>query len=158
MLQGKTSTQYKWCSSGSNRSSRSTPSFVLPRVAGEESLRIFPGDSDGLNGLNSLNRLNSGSLLVTGQHARASMPQIFQCVSIAALVFVATGCDPVLNIGGTFFPGWMVSILIGSALTVVIRYVFVFTRLERHVGPLALIYTSLGLLLSVVSWLILYRS
>jgi YtcA family len=75
-----------------------------------------------------------------------------------ALLFVAAGCDPVVNIGGTFFPGWMVAILIGSALTVAIRYVFVFTRLERHVGPLALIYASLGVLLSVVSWLILYRS
>jgi YtcA family len=80
------------------------------------------------------------------------------CNPTAILLLFATGCDPVINIGGTFFPGWMVSILIGSALTVVIRYVFVFTRLERHVGPLALIYTSLGLLLSVVSWLILYRS
>jgi len=86
------------------------------------------------------------------------MCQIFHCVSIAALVFVVAGCDPVVNLGGTFFPGWMVAILIGSALTVAIRYVFVFTRLEGHVGPLALIYTSLGLLLSIVSWLILYRS
>jgi YtcA family len=86
------------------------------------------------------------------------MRSFFHCVSIAASAFVAAGCDPVLNIGGTFFPGWMVAILIGSALTVAIRYVFVFTRLERHVGPLALIYTSLGVLLSVVSWLILYRS
>ena len=86
------------------------------------------------------------------------MPQIFQCVSIAALVFVAAGCDPILNIGGTFFPGWMVAILIGSALTVAVRYIFVFTRVEPHLGPLALIYTSLGVLLSVVSWLILYRS
>ena len=86
------------------------------------------------------------------------MCQIFHCVSIAALVCVVAGCDPVVNIGGTFFPGWMVAILIGSALTVVIRYIFVFARLEPHVGPLALIYTSLGLLLSVLSWLILYRS
>ena len=86
------------------------------------------------------------------------MRQIFHCISIAALLLVAAGCDPVLNIGGTFFPGWMASILIGSALSVAIRYLFVFTGLEPHVGPLALIYTSLGVLLSVVSWLILYRS
>ena len=85
------------------------------------------------------------------------MRQIFHFVSIAAVIFVA-GCDPVINIGGTFFPGWMASILIGSALSVAIRYLFVFTGLEPHVGPLALIYTSLGVLLSVVSWLILYRS
>jgi hypothetical protein len=98
------------------------------------------------------------SIFQRSEHARASMRRIFQCVSIAALVFFAAGCDPILNIGGTFFPGWMIAILIGSALTVAIRYIFVFTRLEPHVGPLALIYTSLGLLLSVVSWLILYRS
>jgi YtcA family len=82
----------------------------------------------------------------------------FRILVFSALDFFAAGCDPVVNIGGTFFPGWMVAILIGSALTVAIRYIFVFTRLEPHVGPLALIYTSLGLLLSVVSWLILYRS
>jgi len=81
----------------------------------------------------------------------------FRILVFSALVFFAAGCDPILNIGGTFFPGWMVAILIGSALTVAIRYIFVFTRLEPHVGPLALIYTSLGLLLSVISWLILYR-
>ena|GEM_PF-278605 len=91
--------------------------------------------------------------------AFASLREIirFGC-GYAALLFVAAGCDPILNIGGTFFPGWMAAILIGSALTVAIRYVFVFTGLEPHVGPLALIYTSLGVLLSVVSWLILYRS
>ena len=81
----------------------------------------------------------------------------FHCANVAVLAFFFSGCDPILNIGGTFFPGWMVAILIGSALTVAIRYIFVFTRLEPHVGPLALIYTSLGLLLSVISWLILYR-
>jgi len=79
-------------------------------------------------------------------------------MGVATFLLFAVGCDPVINIGGTFFPGWMVAILIGSALTVAIRYIFVFTRVESHLGPLALIYASLGLLLSVVSWLILYRS
>ena len=83
---------------------------------------------------------------------------LFHGVAVAVLILFAPGCDPVLNIGGTFFPGWMVAILIGSALTVAIRSVFILTRLEPHVGPLAQIYTSLGVLLSVVSWLILYRS
>ena len=98
------------------------------------------GLSGGLNGLNGWNGWNSGWF------------------TVAVLVFFVSGCDPVLNIGGTFFPGWMVAILIGSALTVAIRYIFVFIRVEPHLGPLALIYTSLGVLLSVVSWLILYRS
>ena len=156
MLRGKTSTQYKWCSSRSNRSSRSTPSSVLPRVHGGGGPDA--GRSNDLNRLNGLNGLHSGPSAASDQGARASIRQVFHCISIAALLFVAAGCDPILNIGGTFFPGWMAAILIGSALTVAIRYVFVFTGLEPHVGPLALIYTSLGVLLSVVSWLILYRS
>src|SRR5262245_9850425 len=128
--------QYRSCSS---RSSRSSPSFVRPRVHGG-------GGQDG------------GSFAAGNRRARASMRYIFHCANVAVLVLFVSGCDPILNIGGTFFPGWMVAILIGSALTVAIRYIFVFTRLEPHVGPLALIYTSLGVLLSVVSWLILYRS
>lgn len=48
--------------------------------------------------------------------------------------------------------------VIGSALTVAIRYLFVVIRLEPNVGPPALIYASLALLLTLVSWLILYRS
>ena len=150
MLRGKTSTQYEWCSS------RSTPSSVLPRVHGGGGPDA--GRSNDLNRLNGLNGLHSGPSAASDQGARASIRQVFHCISIAALLFVAAGCDPILNIGGTFFPGWMAAILIGSALTVAIRYVFVFTGLEPHVGPLALIYTSLGVLLSVVSWLILYRS
>ena len=92
------------------------------------------------------------------ESARRSKSHACHGVAVAVLILFAPGCDPVLNIGGTFFPGWMVAILIGSALTVAIRYIFVFTRVEPHLGPLALIYTSLGVLLSVVSWLILYRS
>ena len=59
---------------------------------------------------------------------------LFHGVAVAVLILFAPGCDPVLNIGGTFFPGWMVAILIGSALTVAIRYIFVFTRVEPHLA------------------------
>src|SRR2546427_6709724 len=54
-------------------------------------------------------------LFQTTDHDRGALLRIFHCVAVAALLFVAAGCDPVVNIGGTFFPGWMVSILIGSA-------------------------------------------
>src|SRR5262245_8673260 len=143
--------QYRSYSSCSNRSSRSTPSFVLPRVRGG-GRRL--ARSDGLNGLNGLNRLNSGASPTSGRNPRAWLFQVI----IATLVVFSVGCDPGVNLGGTFFPGWMAAFLIGSALTVAIRYLFVFTGLEPHVGRLALIYMSLGVLLSLVSWLILYRS
>jgi hypothetical protein len=48
--------------------------------------------------------------------------------------------------------------VLGVALTVAVRYVFAAARLEPHLGPTVLVYTSLGLLLTVVAWLVLYRA
>jgi hypothetical protein len=79
-------------------------------------------------------------------------------VTAAALFLVGAGCDPILNIEGSFFPAWLASMVIGIALTVAARYLFVLARLEPHLGPPLLIYTSLGLLLTLVTWLVLYRS
>jgi hypothetical protein len=78
--------------------------------------------------------------------------------SAAALVLCAAGCDPLLNVAGSFFPAWMVATVLGVALTVAVRYVFAAARLEPHLGPTVLVYTSLGLLLTVVAWLLLYRA
>jgi YtcA-like protein len=75
----------------------------------------------------------------------------------AALVLCAAGCDPVLNVAGSFFPAWMVSMLLGVGLTVAARYLFSAAGLEPHLGPTTLVYTSLGLFLTVVAWLLLYR-
>ena len=76
----------------------------------------------------------------------------------AALVLCAAGCDPLLNVAGSFFPAWMVAMVVGVALTVAVRYVFAAAGLEPHLGSTILIYTSLGLLLTVVAWLVLYRA
>jgi len=76
----------------------------------------------------------------------------------AALVLCATACDPVLNVAGSFFPAWMVAMVVGVVLTVAVRLVFVLVGLEPHLGPPILIYGSLGLLLTVATWLVLYRA
>ncbi len=82
----------------------------------------------------------------------------FRGVTAAALLLAGAGCDPILNVEGSFFPAWMASMAIGIALTVVARYLFVLARLEPHLGAPLLIYTSLGLLLTLVTWLVLYRT
>ena len=68
----------------------------------------------------------------------------------AALVLCAASCDPLLNVAGSFFPAWMVATVLGVTLTVAVRYVFAAARLEPHLGPTVLIYTNLGLLMTVV--------
>jgi hypothetical protein len=76
----------------------------------------------------------------------------------AAVMLFAVACDPVVGIAGAFFPGWMAAALIGAGLTAAVRYLLVMTRLDPHIGPPAVIYASLGLLLITASWLVLYRS
>lgn len=81
----------------------------------------------------------------------------FRSVAACILTAFGAGCDPILNVQGSFFPAWMGSIAIGIALTALARYALARTRLEPHLGPPLLIYSSLGLLLTLVTWLVLYR-
>ena len=59
---------------------------------------------------------------------------------------------------GSFFPAWIVCIAIGVALSFVAHRLFVATRLHAHLGPPFLIYSCLGLLFTLASWLVLYRT
>jgi hypothetical protein len=75
----------------------------------------------------------------------------------AALAAVAAlgcaGCDPVFDIEGAFFPAWMLCLLAGVAGAAVLRPLFAAAGLEPHLGPLALVYTCLALLISFATWL-----
>jgi hypothetical protein len=75
-----------------------------------------------------------------------------------ALALLVAGCDPILNVQGSFFPAWMVCLVIGAAATALFRYLFAASGLEPHLGPLLLIYPSLGLLLTLITWLAFYRT
>ena len=69
------------------------------------------------------------------------------------------GCrgTPQVNLLGSFFPAWMVSVGIGIGGTLLLRQVFVRTKLEPHLGPRPLVYFCLGVLLTLGSWLIFFR-
>jgi hypothetical protein len=88
----------------------------------------------------------------------ARMRSTVGVATAASVVLCAAACDPIVNIEGSFFPAWMLCLIVGIALTVALRYVFVLLRLDPHLGPPLLIYPSLGLLLTMVTWLMLYRS
>ena len=81
-----------------------------------------------------------------------------RAATASSVALCAAACDPIVNIEGSFFPAWMLCIIVGIGLTVALRYVFVLLRLEPHLGPPVLIYPSLGLLLAMVTWLVLYRN
>jgi hypothetical protein len=78
---------------------------------------------------------------------------------IAALASVLTGCAraPSVDILGSFFPIWMVCLTVAVIVAFFARKVLVRSKLESHVGPVALFYPSLVVLLSCLLWLTFFR-
>jgi hypothetical protein len=69
-----------------------------------------------------------------------------------------SGCDPVFDLEGAFFPAWMLCLLGGILLTAALRPLFAWSRIEPHLGPLALVYSCLALAISFGAWLLLFRA
>ena len=65
--------------------------------------------------------------------------------------------DPLFDIEGAFFPSWMLCLLLGLIAAVVLRLLFARVGLEPHLGPLAVVYPCLALLLSMSVWLLFFR-
>jgi len=78
---------------------------------------------------------------------------------LPVLVVLATlpGCDPTLNLWGSVLPAWVVCLGLGAVLAGLLRWLFARTGLERHLGPLVLVYPSLVLLLTCLLWVVLFR-
>jgi hypothetical protein len=75
---------------------------------------------------------------------------------VFASALLTSGCDPVVNFYGSFFPAWVICVAMGILLSAVCRWIFVVTRLERQLGPLVLIYPALAFLMMCLTWLVLF--
>jgi hypothetical protein len=81
--------------------------------------------------------------------------------SIPFLLFLAislTGCshDPSLEISGSFFPAWMISILIGIVATMLAHRLFVWLGVDPFLKPYLVVYGALALSLTLATWLLFY--
>jgi YtcA-like protein len=84
-------------------------------------------------------------------------PVLFLVISGVCLVL--TGCNgaPALDVIGSFFPAWMVCLIISIVLTGLLRVLLVRRQLEQAIQPVALFYPAVVLLLCCLLWLIFYR-
>jgi len=75
-----------------------------------------------------------------------------------AVLLLMSGCGlaPSVNILGSFFPAWLISIVTGVVLTVLVRQVFVATKMAPYLRPAGLVYPCLAGLLIFATWLILF--
>ncbi len=64
---------------------------------------------------------------------------------------------PQVNIIGSFFPSWMLCAVIGIVVTVLARLLFIRAGVDPYLGPRALVYPSLAILVTLVLWVALFR-
>jgi len=69
---------------------------------------------------------------------------------------VGCGVSPSVNILGSFFPAWLISIVAGVVLTVVVQQVLVAIDVAADVGPAAVLYPCLVGLLTLATWLVVF--
>ena len=65
---------------------------------------------------------------------------------------------PQINIIGSFFPSWMLCVAIGIITALLARQAFLRLGLDPHLGPRALVYPSLVILVTLVLWVAFFRS
>jgi hypothetical protein len=63
---------------------------------------------------------------------------------------------PSLNIFGTFFPSWMLCVLIGIIVAIAAHKVFARSGIAAHLTPGALLYPSITLSVTFVLWLVVF--
>jgi hypothetical protein len=71
------------------------------------------------------------------------------------MAFVGFTHSPTFQIAGSYFPAWLLAIVIGVILMLVVRAVIARAGVAEFVRPPALVYLSMALTFTLLTWLIL---
>jgi YtcA family len=99
--------------------------------------------------------LNSGDV----SSGSSSLTTARRSAACAVLVLMSgCGVAPSVNILGSFFPAWLISIVAGIVLTVLTRQAFLIARIAPYLRPAAVAYGCLILLWTLATWLVVFAS
>jgi YtcA family len=75
------------------------------------------------------------------------------------LLFVLCGCQraPTVNIAGSFFPVWIMCVVVGIAFAAIARVLFIRLELDKEIRPSILIYPCIVASFALTLWLIFFR-
>jgi hypothetical protein len=68
------------------------------------------------------------------------------------------GHSPTLDVLGSYFPAWMVCIMIGLAVTLIARQLLIALKLHAHLRPVTVVYVCLLIIFTMSAWLVLYQN
>ena len=79
-------------------------------------------------------------------------------VWLGALTLDGCALSPSVNILGSFFPAWLISIVTGLVLALIVWRVLIAAGVAPYLTPAGLVYPCLAVLLIFASWLVLFGS
>ena len=66
--------------------------------------------------------------------------------------------SPTLDVLGSYFPAWMVCLILGLVLTSVARQILIGLKLNAHLRPVGLVYLCMMILWTMAVWLICFKT
>ena len=80
-----------------------------------------------------------------------------------ALMLMLTGCgtddhSPTVDVIGSYFPAWIICIVLGLALTLITRQVLIGFRLNTHLFPAPLVYVCMLVFFTLTLWLVFFQN
>ncbi len=88
----------------------------------------------------------------------------FVAVGLVVAVFcfvairISSHHSPTVDVLGSYFPAWVVCIVIGLALTFVAHWIVQVLNLKPYIGPAPLIYSCLMIIFTFATWILFYQN
>jgi len=89
---------------------------------------------------------------------------LFRLSLIVVLAGALSGCagvgfhSPAIDVLGSYFPAWMLCIIVGLVLTVISKLLLVAFKFESYVRPSPLVYPCLMLIFTMSVWLVFFHN
>ena len=77
---------------------------------------------------------------------------------LPALLLAGCAHSPTLDVLGSYFPAWIVCILIGLVLTVITRQLLIGFKLNVHLRFAGLVYLCMTVLWTLAAWLLCFKN
>jgi hypothetical protein len=87
----------------------------------------------------------------------ANLKFIFLLVGLA-LAGCSASHSPTVDIVGSYFPAWIVCLVLGLALTLITRQILIGFKVHTHLHPAPLIYISMLVFFTLALWLLFFRN
>jgi len=76
--------------------------------------------------------------------------------------FLPAGCHsthaPTVDVFGSYFPAWIICVVIGLLLTMLTRLILMSLKIEEYLRPAPLVYLGITTGFTLVTWLIFFKN